>query len=431
MKKKVIIFGNPYKPMAGIGTKRISKFVKYLPKEGWEPIVFAPKVNGSLDYDNAQKVETNRVPIIGPGVLYDIARKLIPRKKSRNISPSSQKKETLKNVGARRRKFNDWLFIPDEFNLWSVLAGYKAVKRYKQEKENIKVCFATGPYFSTFLSGYIFSKLTGVPLVLDFRDPWIGNKYISYKTKFHEKINISLEARCIKQASKVITVSPHVMELFKKRYPQFSGKFTLLYNGYDVSDIEIESDNQTKVENTVITYTGTFYGDKNPTSFLKAINELIKEDPQTKFQVNFVGGLDSTYKNYIEKNGLAKCVHNVGYVPYEESLKYQSESSILLLIPGPDETTLPGKFYEYLYLRKPILCVGIKNSAIDELLKYTNSGVMADNDNISDVKAKLKGILNNEYNFTFEHIEEFNFELITQKVTEVLDQASGIQRVNA
>lgn len=431
MNKKVLIFANPYKPMSGIGTKRVSKFVKYLPKGGWEPIVFAPKVNGDVEYDQSQNVETNRVPIIGPSVLYDIARKLFPRKKGQNKLPNTQKKETLKNVGARRRKFNDWLFIPDEFNLWSLLAGFKAVKRYKEEKENIKACFSTGPYFSTFLSGYIFSKLTGVPLVLDFRDPWIGSKYISYKTKFHEKVNVFLEARCIKQASKVITVSPHVMELFKQRYPKYSEKFTLLYNGYDVSDIEIQSENETIEEDTIITYTGTFYGEKNPTSFLKAINELRKEDQELNFQVNFVGGLDSTYKRYIEESGLGNWVHHVGFVPYEESLKYQSKSSILLLIPGPDETTLPGKFYEYLYLRKPILCVGIKNSAIEELLKYTNSGVMADNNDISDIKAKLKGILNGENTFTFEHIEEFDFELITQKVTEVLDQVSGIQRANA
>lgn len=434
MNKKVIIFANPYKPSSKIGTKRVSKFVKYLPDNGWDPIVFAPKVNGSEEYDNLQPFETNRVPIVGPSLLYDLARKLFPRKKkqmkSTNSSSPVKTEATLKNVGSRRRTFNEWLFIPDEFNLWSIYAGFQALKKYKNRKEEISAVFATGPFFSTFLAGYIFSKFTKVPLILDFRDPWIESKYISYRTKFHENMNIYLEKLCVGQASKVITVSPHVRELFIRRYPQYRDKFTLLYNGYDVSDIQVDP-TVTEKENedlTVITYTGTFYGEKSPASFLKALKELKDENLLHNIKVNFVGDLDPAYKKYVKEHGLEQWVDHIGFVPYEESLKHQLKSTILLLIPGPDETTLPGKFYEYLYLKKPILCVGIRNSAIEELLDYTNSGVMADNDDVQDIKEKLKQVLNGNYSFTFDHIDEFNFEGITKRLSEHLEQEAMMVR---
>ena len=41
--KRVLVIAYYWPPSGGSGVQRWVKFVKYLPSEGWEPVVFAPR----------------------------------------------------------------------------------------------------------------------------------------------------------------------------------------------------------------------------------------------------------------------------------------------------------------------------------------------------------------------------------------------------
>jgi hypothetical protein len=67
-----------------------------------------------------------------------------------------------------------------------------------------------------------------------------------------------------------------------------------------------------------------------------------------------------------------------GKVSHAEAIKAQKESQLLWLLDwdDPDELGVhPGKVFEYLGARRPILATGgVKGNVVDELIKETCSG---------------------------------------------------------
>jgi glycosyltransferase involved in cell wall biosynthesis len=422
--KKVMVFANPYKPMKGIGTKRITNFLKNFSDLGWEAIVIAPKVKYAGNYDLSTNLKTIRVPIIGPTNLYSIARNIFPRKQNKTIQNNKalQVEQAPIQKTGRRNIFNQWLFIPDEYILWSIYAAFKAIIFAKRNK--IDICFATGPSRSTFIAGVIFSKITGIRLITDFRDPWIDSEFLTYKTKFHFFINKVLEKLVVNHSSKVIVVSPSMKHMFEKRYDNLE-KFKVIFNGFDKNDINLNTSSFNQLKNKhntiTITHTGTFYGEKNPESFLKALSIVKEKYPFYKIRVNFVGKIDHSYLRYSESLKIKDWIKDLGYLPYEESLQYQQESDILLLIPGPGKGTLTGKVFEYLSAKKPILCVGTPDSDLEKLIEFTDSGMFANSESPEEIANQLIKLIHNQQNnrdlFKFINIDKFEFKELSNQLT--------------
>jgi glycosyltransferase involved in cell wall biosynthesis len=78
-----------------------------------------------------------------------------------------------------------------------------------------------------------------------------------------------------------------------------------------------------------------------------------------------------------------------GEVPHRESIKEICNADLLLLIPGPGEGTMPGKFYEYLAAAKPIFCIVNEGPAKELIIKHQLGIVSGDND-IREIADKLK-----------------------------------------
>ena len=57
--KRVLVIAYYWPPSGGSGVQRWVKFVKYLPSEGWEPVVFAPD---GADYPSLDPSFQKEVP---------------------------------------------------------------------------------------------------------------------------------------------------------------------------------------------------------------------------------------------------------------------------------------------------------------------------------------------------------------------------------
>jgi len=65
-----------------------------------------------------------------------------------------------------------------------------------------------------------------------------------------------------------------------------------------------------------------------------------------------------------------------------------SGADILLLLPGIGSTTLTGKIFEYMALKKPIFCISPKGAA-SKVINDFNLGISADLESINDVVDQL------------------------------------------
>ncbi|WP_413826922.1 glycosyltransferase, partial [Methanobrevibacter sp. UBA313] len=153
--------------------------------------------------------------------------------------------------------------------------------------------------------------------------------------------------------------------------------------------------------------------------------KLIKED---KIQLNFYGD-SGNLKEIAEKYDLKSTLNIGGFIPHEEVLEKESKSDILLLISwnNPKEQMfIPGKVYEYLALKKPILSIGYKQGSLKDLITETGIGFHVSS--LNDTKEALLKFYNefNENNIiTFkanESIDKFSMKNTASNFAKLLNQ---------
>jgi hypothetical protein len=112
----------------------------------------------------------------------------------------------------------------------------------------------------------------------------------------------------------------------------------------------------------------------------QALQELFQQGLMSPefIRVRFYGSKDTWLPALIERYGLQGVVEVNGVIPRSEVLQRQTESQILLLLAmniATDEGCYPGKLFEYLAARRPIMAIGGLKGATSELLARTGAGV--------------------------------------------------------
>ena len=85
--------------------------------------------------------------------------------------------------------------------------------------------------------------------------------------------------------------------------------------------------------------------------------------------------------NSIETAGLGPNLVNLGYQSHEVAVREQRNASVLILPLRKEpeyEAVLPGKLFEYLASRRPILGIGQTDGAMAQVVRNTGSGIVYD-----------------------------------------------------
>ena len=387
--KRVLIITYYWPPSGGSGVQRWVKFAKYLPKEGWQPVIYTPEnpelttIDKTLAEDIPAEAEIVKRRIFEP---YGIYRALMGKGSSTDLktltSAGSDGGEVNPvNGGAKswKQKLSLYIrgnfFIPDPRVMW-VRPSVRFLKEYLKAHPADAIV-TTGPPQSMHLIGLGLSKATGLPWLADFRDPWTKMFYFKHLglTEKSEKKHHKLEKAVLDGATKVIAVSPMVQNDFKA---MTSTPVELITNGYDEDDF-----NHPFVfdENFNITHTGLFAADGNPDVLWKVLGEKCLKDNEfrSSLKIRLVGKTDKEIIDSIKAAGLEPNLRNLGYQSHEVAVKEQRNSSVLILPLRKEpeyEAVLPGKLFEYLASRRPILGIGQSDGAMANVVRDTGTGVV-------------------------------------------------------
>jgi glycosyltransferase involved in cell wall biosynthesis len=389
--KKVLIISYYWPPSGGSGVQRWVKFAKYLPAEGWKPVVYTPSnpeliaVDKSLLEEIPGEVEVIKRKIVEP---YAIYRRLfggnaLGSSAGTEVNPISGRQKNFKRKLSLFIRGN--FFIPDPRCLW-VRPSVRFLKRYL-EKHPVDVIVSTGPPHSMHLIGLKLSKKTGLPWVADFRDPWTKMFYFKHLelTKWSEKRHRALERKVLDGATAVVAVSPKVREDFQA---MTSTPVELITNGYDESDYR-----ETFIadENFNVTHTGLFAADGNPETFWKVLADKCSQDRvfSEALRIRLVGKTDAEIVDSIRSAGLGEKLMNFGYKDHLTAVREQRNATVLLLPLRQEpeyEAVLPGKLFEYLASRRPILGIGQPDSAMAAIVAATHAGKVFDWDDADAIR---------------------------------------------
>lgn len=394
--RRVLIITYYWPPSGGSGVQRWLKMSKYLPENGWQPVIYTakdaeyPVEDPSLEQDVAPEAEVIRRPIVEPYTYY---KKFLGMKKGEKV------KAGFINEGVKKSGWKEnlsvWLrgnlFIPDA-RCWWVKPSVRFLKSYLKEHP-VDAMISTGPPHSMHLIAKALRKKFNIPWVADFRDPWTDIDF--YKdlklTRCADKKHHRLENQVLTEATKVVTIG---WDCAKGLESHGAKDVVVITNGYDdLGKICVKTDENPSLRDHqslpfTMSHIGIIGENRNPETLWQAISELADKD----LKIRLIGQVDNSVIESIKRNNIEKLVEIVPYIPHNQVIEEQANSDVLLLFVNNTPNAkgiLTGKIFEYMASGRPILCIGPEDGDSARILSETQTGITVDfND-----KEKMKSVI--------------------------------------
>ena len=224
------------------------------------------------------------------------------------------------------------------------------------KEEQYDIIFSTYGELENVFAGQYAAKLFRAKLIMDFRDPIVQ----PYQNSALWNLSLrSVQKRAVEQADICTVVSYGYAEAL--RYPSVQTPLIVLHNGFEEADsgrIVAQPDPSC----LRICYTGYLYALQMDAfrTLAGAMRTLTVELGRKHSKFLYAGPHSQRVRETFDDAGIAEVLEDHGYVSREEAQAIQEKSDIFLVMAWKTRKAdgiLPGKFYEGIRARKPILAV--------------------------------------------------------------------------
>ena len=396
--KKVLIVTYYWPPSGGSGVQRWLRIVKYLKEYGWEPVVYTPEnpeypeTDTSFLKDIPEGLEIIRQPIWEP---YQAYKRIVGLEKEDRIAAgflTEKKKNRLAEAVSVWLRGN--LFIPDARCFW-IRPSVKYLKHYLRDNE-LSAIISNGPPHSMHLIALALHGQSGIPWLADFCDPWTSIDFYDMLrlTWLADKRHHTLEKRVLSAANVVTVVTPNMADEFKRIVDR---KYPVITNGFDDADLPL-LEGVGLDQKFSIAHIGSLVPGRNPKILWDTLGKMVKSDSQfaSHVEIKLVGKTDLSVTESIIEAGLEPFLRKINYLPHDEALRETRKSQVLLLLINQAQNArgiVTGKLFEYLAVRRPVLCLGPEDGDASMILMKTGAGIAVDyNDGV-----KLENLIGEYY----------------------------------
>ena len=418
--KKILVITYYWPPAGGPGVQRWLKFVTYLRDFDIEPIVYIPENPHYPIQDNSllNELPTGITVIAHPiREPYGIAG-LLSSKKTKRISSGIIQTKNQSFLEKSLLFIRGNFFIPDARKKWvkpsvAFLSGII-------EKEKIDTIITTGPPHSVHLIGIGLKQKLKLKWLADFRDPWTSIGY-------HKKLKlIASAARRHKELEKmVLTTADKIIVTSKSTKREFAEhtdvEISVITNGYESNyqdGAELDSD-------FTIAHIGSLLSERNPKNLWKVLSDLAREDSvfRNDLRLEFIGVVSQDVLDTLYRHELAPYLKLTGYVSHAEALRKQRGAQVLLLVEIDSEETkgiIPGKLFEYMAAKRPILAVGPEEWDASDIIRDTETGAAFNYNSRTDLKEIIqtyyKAYKNGNLKVKSKDTEQYSRRELTKKL---------------
>lgn len=295
---------------------------------------------------------------------------------SPKVARPSLMRRQLRKVGSLYASVFGW---PDPQIGWlpgAVGAGRRLVRSFQPD-----LVFASAPPFTTLLIGARLSKALGVPLVVEMRDRWSDDPYYP-PGRWHQWLNSRTERKILSRARALVTVSEPWAATYRRN---FQKPTAVVYNGYDpkildrvdLGTVEQGANPDQDEKRLSIVYTGSIYPDRrDPSLLFEAISRLGAKAERVR--VTFYGTDPDLVWPIAQRYGISGSIRVLPPIPHAASVGVQRRADVLLLMQWNDPKehgNVPGKLFEYLGARRPILVLGLDDGVPATLIRERGAGV--------------------------------------------------------
>jgi glycosyltransferase involved in cell wall biosynthesis len=384
---RVLLLAYYFPPIGGAGAQRSVKLARYLPELGWDVTVvtgtgsvsgrWAP-IDESLLGELSETIHVERIQSPEPG-----------------------------QPDRWRSRVERWGRVDSEWSKWWEEG---LVKRGLALEDEVDVIVASMSPYNTARAAVELSEKLGKPWVAGLRDPWALDEMMIYPSGVHRRLEAAEMRRMLRNAAATVTTTPESARRVRATFPELAAKPVVsIPNGFDRTDFEGVAerprDDVFRILHSGYLHTdigrrwrsaqwgrralggaspGTDILTRSHLYLLRAIEMVLKRNPSLD------GHLELQLAGVLSKSDLGPIANSsftrvLGYLPHLETIQMMREADVLFLPmqnlpPGVRSGTVPGKTYEYLASRRPIVAAIPEGDARDLLLQSGTAHVCAPDD---------------------------------------------------
>lgn len=373
MVKRVLMVAFHFPPLRGSsGIQRTLKFAQYLPQSGWTPIVLSAHPRAYANTGDDQMGDIPAGTVVKRAFALDTKRHL-----------------------SLRGQYLGWLALPDRWVGWclgAVPAGLALIRRHRPQ-----VLWSTYPIASAHLIGLLLQRLSGLPWVIDMRDPMTDEGYPANPAT--RRAYLWIEKLALRHCTRVVCTTPGAIASYRKRFPELpQARFCLIENAFDEENFnDAESLPATASEADapfVLVHSGIIYpSERDPGPLFAALAALQQQGHLNAANFRLVlraTAHDDYLARMIAEAGIGELITLAPRVSYREALaEMVSAGGLLLLQASNCNHQIPAKLYEYLRARRPLLALTDPVGDTAATLRQAGINTIAALDARDDIMAAL------------------------------------------
>jgi hypothetical protein len=361
-----VIISSYFPPSTLAGVHRARHLAKHLSASGWTPVVVC------VDETHQEEWPDPELAALLPAGIEVLKSGAVPAWLTRRIG--------VRDIGLRA-----WAHL--RRTLFRLI-----------ETRSVGVVLITGAPFYPMLLGPVIKKYFGVPVVLDFQDPWVsawGAMQPAFsKAGLSHRLARLLEPRALRGADYVTSVSDIQNAEMAARYPWLDrSRMAAIPIGGDSNDFAALHLISTAIRGyelepglVHLSYVGTFLPRSGPLVrvLFRAFAKLRSAEPSlaARIRLNFVGTSNQPSDNssyrirpIAEETGVAEAVREIPRrIPFLQALKVLAQSNGLLLIGSDEPHYTASKIYPALMSGRPFLSLFHRASSAHEILSASGGG---------------------------------------------------------
>ena len=266
------------------------------------------------------------------------------------------------------------VMFPDRYRSWinpAVKAGLALAESWKPD-----LIYSSCPPHSGHIVAQRLAKQLGVPWIAELRDLWANNPY-NDTHPIIQPIQKLVANSVLRQATACVALTNSAAREVEETIHRPT---IVSYNGYGADDFAgLEDVAPEDPEHLTIIHAGIIYaGRRDPTTLFQAL--AIMGRKRHKVRVKFYHDSLASVARSALQLGVSECVEICAPIPRREILRLERAVDVLLLCrwANPaDDGIIPGKLFEYIGSRRPILGVGSTAGEAADIIRRHAFGVVS------------------------------------------------------
>ncbi|MCK4414012.1 MAG: hypothetical protein KAY32_10740 [Candidatus Eisenbacteria sp.] len=267
------------------------------------------------------------------------------------------------------------------------------------------------------LLGPPVKKMSGLPWIAYFSDPWGRNPYAPARNRRSADHHRRLEAQVLEAADYVLYTSDEMLRLTAEDHgailggksgvlphafvPDWYAPGRLVPEGF-ASEMQASGREARAAGRPLrLLHTGHFYGPRTPAPLIQALAGLGRvKDLEGRLEIDCYGSFPEEARREVSAAGLERVLRVHPVIPYLDSLALMSEYDLLLLIDAKltrtqESVFLPSKLIDYLGSGTPVLGVSPRRGSTARVLSETG-GLFCDIEDSESLTKMLTRLLAGE-----------------------------------